>query len=262
MIIFPIENKRKAMIAESSGVSLEILEKEFFQSEESKFKPLNVKGKSNNNSWFEDVDIGFELGEVMKGTEEGPRIVNGKFISKQQQQGIRVGSAGGWSLEVFPGDYVVHRKYGIGRFDKAVIKAKTKLTKEDEEAKELSRNEIIKNMIKDKQNATAIEAVVAEFGTEKDVDPISNPQQTVLEVSYGDAIVHIPVDKAYRLSRYRAGDAVVKPRLSRVKGEAWNKAKKKVEEDTVQMAQDVLALYATRETLTRNPFDPAKEGAS
>ena len=84
--------------------------------------------------------------------------------------------------------------------------------------------------------------------------------QTVLEVSYGDAIVHIPVDKAYRLSRYRAGDAVVKPRLSRVKGEAWRKAKKKVEEDTVQMAQDVLALYATRETLTRTPFDPTMEG--
>ncbi len=118
----------------------------------------------------------------------------------------------------------------------------------------------MKDMVRDRQNSTAIETVVANFGTDKDTDPISNPQQAVLEVSYGDAKVHIPVDKAYRLSRYRAGDAVVKPRLSRVKGEAWNRAKKKVEEDTIQMAQDVLALYATRETLARPPFEPSKEG--
>ena len=173
---------------------------------------------------------------------------------------MRVGSAGGWTLEVFPGDFVVHRKYGIGRFDTTVVKPKTRLTKEEKEAVAARRNEIVKDMIRDKQISTAIEAVVAQFGTEKDLDPVSNPQQTVLEVSYSDAKVHIPVEKAYRLSRYRAGDAVVKPRLSRVKGEAWNKAKRKVEEDTIEMAQDVLALYATRETLFRSPFDPTKEG--
>mmetsp|Transcript_17358 Transcript_17358/g.32903 ORF Transcript_17358/g.32903 Transcript_17358/m.32903 type:complete len:1102 (-) Transcript_17358:23-3328(-) len=254
------ENKRKALVAESSGVSLEILEKEYVPEEESKFQPQNVKGRSSSGgSWFDDIDMDIELGANINGVNEGPRVVNGKLISRENQQGIRVGSAGGWTLEVFPGDYVVHRKYGIGRFDKAVVKSKTKLTKEEKEAMALRRNEIVKNMVKEKQNTTAIEAVVAEFGTEKDLDPISNPQLTVLEVSYSDATVHIPVDKAYRLSRYRAGDAVIKPRLSRVKGEAWNKAKKKVEEDTIQMAQDVLALYATRETLTRSPFDPTKE---
>jgi transcription-repair coupling factor (superfamily II helicase) len=47
--------------------------------------------------------------------------------------------------------------------------------------------------------------------------------------------------------------------LSRVKGEAWSKAKNKVEANTIQMAQDVLALYATRETLNRSPFQPSKE---
>ena len=46
----------------------------------------------------------------------------------------------------------------------------------------------------------------------------------------------------------------MKPRLSRVKGEAWAKAKRKVEANTAQMAEDVLALYATRETLNR-PHD-------
>jgi transcription-repair coupling factor (superfamily II helicase) len=53
----------------------------------------------------------------------------------------------------------------------------------------------------------------------------------------------------------------VKPKLSRVRGEAWTKAKRKVEENTLHLAQDVLALYATREMLQRPPFDPAVEPA-
>eukprot|EP00957_Ditylum_brightwellii_P017561 1323089-Ditylum_brightwellii.AAC.1 len=74
-----------------------------------------------------------------------------------------------------------------------------------------------------------IQSVVSKFGTDDDNDPISNPLSTLLEIAYNDAIVHVPVDRAYRLSRYRAGDAAIKPRLSRVKGEAWSKAKNKVE---------------------------------
>jgi transcription-repair coupling factor (superfamily II helicase) len=143
-----------------------------------------------------------------------------------------------------------------------VIKPKTKLSKEEKEGQASRRNEIVKQMVQERKDASEIDSIVSKFGTEDDLDPISNPQQTVLEVAYSDAMVHIPVDKAYRLSRYRAGDAVIKPRLSRIKGEAWNRAKQKVEEDTLQMAQDVLALYATREILTRTPFDPTKEGKS
>ena len=245
-------------------MTLSLLEKTENFVEESNFKPLNVKSKTSS-SWFDDLDedLNNEL-DNLNGDEmsngEGPRFINGKLVSRDQQMGVRVGSAGGWSLEVFPGDFVVHRKYGIGRFDKTVVKPKTKLSKEEKLEQTYRRNEIVKEMIRDKHNSTMIEQTIQKFGTEEDNDPISNPQQAVLEVSYSDAIVHIPVDKAYRLSRYRSGDSVVKPRLSRVKGEAWSKAKRKVMEDTVQMAQDVLALYATRETLQRPPFDPAKEG--
>ncbi|OEU16103.1 P-loop containing nucleoside triphosphate hydrolase protein, partial [Fragilariopsis cylindrus CCMP1102] len=81
-----------------------------------------------------------------------------------------------------------------------------------------------------------------------------------LEITYADGIVHVPVDRAYRLSRYRAGDAAVKPRLSKVRGDQWRNARKKVEASTLELAQDVLALYATRETLQRQPFDPDNEG--
>mmetsp|Transcript_5924 Transcript_5924/g.8618 ORF Transcript_5924/g.8618 Transcript_5924/m.8618 type:complete len:1175 (+) Transcript_5924:291-3815(+) len=266
------ENKRKAKIAEQAGVTLDLLEKEPSTTEESNLKQTNLYARKKS-SWFEELDndLNNELeaelsnfhNDAKQNGEEtedmGPRFVNGKLVGRDQQMGVRVGSAGGWSLEVFPGDFVVHRKYGIGRFDKTIVKSKNKLTEEEKKTQTIRRNEIIKEMIRDKYNTTAIENAVHKFGSEEDEDPISNPQQAILEVVYSDAIVHIPVDKAYRLSRYRAGDSVIKPRLSRVKGGAWNKAKKKVEEDTIQMAQDVLALYATRETLHRRPFDPKQE---
>jgi len=204
-------------------------------------------------------------------TDDGPELIDGVLKSKGERMGVSVGSAGKWSLEIFPGDFVVHRKYGIGRFERTVLKPKSKLTEAELEAQTARRNEIIRKAMvgifpssftEDGKNITSmnIEDIVSKFGTDDDLDPVSNPRQTVLEVSYGDAVVHIPVEKAYRLSRYRAGDSVVKPRLSKVKGEAWAKAKRKVEENTMQIAQDVLALYATRETLQRSPYDPLHEG--
>ncbi len=244
---------------------------------------MNIKGRTAP-SWFDDEDFNLEINGNSNNSNNGnskndgsdgnnnningekPSIVDGKLVLNESEltNGIRVGSAGGWSLEVFPGDFVVHRKYGIGRYDQAIVKPKTKLTPKEREDQAKRRDSIVRELMSQRVeknlDAADIEAVVRKFGTEEDKDPISNPMQTVLEVTYSDAKVHIPVDKAYRLSRYRAGDAVVKPRLSRVKGEAWSKAKRKVEEDTIQMAQDVLALYATRETLTRSPFDPTKEG--
>lgn len=252
------ENKRKSELAQSQGITFDIIEKDVLPTEESNFKPSNIKGKSQA-SWFEELDQEIQSNSGLGDNEDGPQIVNGKLVSREEQQGIRVGSAGGWTLEIYPGDFVVHRKYGIGRFEKTVIKPKTKLSKEEKEAQASRRNEMVKQMVQERKDASEIDSIVSKFGTEDDLDPISNPQQTVLEVAYSDAMVHIPVDKAYRLSRYRAGDAVIKPRLSRIKGEAWNRAKQKVEEDTLQMAQDVLALYATREILTRTPFDPTKE---
>ena len=190
----------------------------------------------------------------------------GKLVARDALAGIRVGSAGGWTLEVFPGDFVVHRKYGIGRFERTCLRPKTKLTPEEKEAQSQRRTETLTTQLRQIQAETGrgvtpdeIQRIRSKFGTEEDTDPISNPQATVLEITYDDVVVHVPVDRAYRISRYRSGDAAVKPKLSRVRGEAWTKAKRKVEANTMEMAQDVLALYATRETLNRPPFDPAME---
>lgn len=157
----------------------------------------------------------------------------------------------------------LHSKFGIGRFEKTCLRPKTNLSQAEKDARDERRKDVLTRELRAKGRTgltpAQIQKIRAKFGTEEDTDPISNPQTTVLEISYFDAVVHVPVNRAYRLSRYRAGDAAIKPKLSRVKGEAWAKAKQKVEENTLQLAQDVLALYATRETLQRPPFDPSKE---
>jgi len=255
------ENDMKASVARDTGVILELLEP---KDDRGVYEDPDGLRMSAGSSWFKDVDeeLKQEWTEMgAKGTDT--QLVGGKIVSRDALKGVRVGSAGGWTLEVFPGDFVVHRKYGIGRFEKLCLRPKTKLTQEEKAAQEKRRVEIITSELRNGKNKGAtqadIQAIRTRLGTDSDTDPISNPQSTVLEIMYADGIVHVPVERAYRLSRYRAGDAVIKPNLSKVRGDSWRNAKKKVEENTLEMAQDVLALYATRETLSRTPFDPSAE---
>ena len=267
------ENLAKSRMAESQGVQLEVLDpQENGGWDENGNIKIVTASASASNHYFNEVDKDLEKewtaletgnNDADGGKQEADTVqINGKIVSRDTLQGVRVGSAGGWELEVFPGDFVVHRKYGIGRFERTCLRSRSKLSVDEQKARDERRAEILTTELKKITGgvtADDIQAIRSKFGTEQDTDPISNPQSTVLEITYADGIVHVPVDRAYRLSRYRAGDAVVKPKLSRVKGEAWRKAKIKVEENTLQLAQDVLALYATRETLQRPPFDPAME---
>jgi hypothetical protein len=274
-----VENERKAKIALQSGVEFMVLDPRD-QGIMDDSGGLKIQAGSAK-SWFADMDnelkeewralvgsrkAGEEDEEEEEEEESGASDVQvevgGKIVARDALSGVRVGSAGGWSLEVFPGDFVVHRKYGIGRFDRTCLRPKTKLTPEEQLARDNRRAEVLTTELRKRKNGVTpedIQAIRSKFGTETDTDPISNPQTTVLEITYSDAVVHVPVDRAYRLSRYRAGDAVIKPKLSRARSEAWSRAKKKAEENTLQLAQDVLALYATRETLYRQALDPAVE---
>ena len=288
---FDKENEFKAQVAKQQGINLEMLEAKdsdgsFFDTDnDSMTNSMNKFGKS----WHKDMDDELkeewaamgegksesleEVGEDDSDDDEEEEkeissitddtvAVDGKIVTRDALKGVRVGSAGGWTLEVFPGDFVVHRKYGIGRFEKTCTTPRLKLTKEEIKARDERRKEILTEKLREAKGGLPqemIQQIQATFGTEEDKDPISNPQVTVLEIAYADGIVQVPVDRAYRLSRYRAGDAAVKPRLSKVRGDQWRNARKKVEESTLEMAQDVLALYATRETLQRQPFDPDVE---
>jgi transcription-repair coupling factor (superfamily II helicase) len=187
---------------------------------------------------------------------------NNKEVFHAKEQGTLVGSAGGWSLEIFPGDFVVHRKYGIGKFTKTLL---VDVQVEEGSPQHVAQQERRKKLIRAAKKAgwqiPKIQKLVSTFGTEADQDLISRPRQTMIEISYQDGLVHVPIDKAYRLSRYQSADVAIPPKLSRVRGGdmTWRKARQKVALMTMEMAQDVLALYATRETLLRTPFDPRKE---
>jgi transcription-repair coupling factor (superfamily II helicase) len=274
------EFAQKADLAATMGIALEVLApREDLETARTEGVGDNVQiSTSVSSPWSEELDA--DLAEEWQAlTGQNATVVpehpfeevvresrSGRLVARDALAGVRVGSAGGWTLEVFPGDFVVHRKYGIGRFERTCLRSKSKLTQEERDAQSQRRAEILTTRLRQLQAETGrgvtpdeIQEIRSTFGSEEDTDPISNPQATVLEITYEDAVVHVPVDRAYRLSRYRAGDAVVKPKLSRVRGEAWAKAKRKVEANTMELAQDVLALYATRETLSRPPFDPTVE---
>jgi hypothetical protein len=127
-----LENKKKAALALMLGVSMEVLDAPDTASEQNG----NIQIKAGSSSlWYNKVDE--DLQEEWEALEKGNKDikrddgqeesaatveVNGKIVSKDTLQGVRVGSAGGWSLEVFPGDFVVHRKYGIGRFERSCFR--------------------------------------------------------------------------------------------------------------------------------------------
>ena len=103
------ENERKQALAQQSGVTLELLgpkEASFF-SEDGTVRI--TAGSAQNDVFFSNLDeeLEQEWQELAQDTET--QLVNGEMISRDALQGVRVGSAGGWSLEVFPGDFVVHR---------------------------------------------------------------------------------------------------------------------------------------------------------
>jgi hypothetical protein len=83
----------------------------------------------------ENTDTGLLLGVQLDTS-------TGKIVNTENLAGVRVGSAGGWSLEVFPGDFVVHRKYGIGRFERTMLRSKTRLPADEKKAQDDRRNSI------------------------------------------------------------------------------------------------------------------------
>lgn len=116
-----VENARKQQMAAASGVELELLEPEdseemvrrrqrrrMKQAENDRIQVPETAGRSS--SYFEELDHDLaEEWEDNMGSSSDTTFVDGKLISRDALKGIRVGSAGGWSLEVFPGDFVVHR---------------------------------------------------------------------------------------------------------------------------------------------------------
>ena len=104
-----------------------------------------------------------------------------------------------------PGDYVVHRLHGIGRF--------LKLEK-------LS---------------------------------LSGEPRDYLVVQYTDGLLRVAADQLGSLGRYRASSEDP-PKLNRMGGSAWNKAKERARKAVAKVAMDLIRLYAERHEARGHAF--------
>ena len=77
-----------------------------------------------------------------------------------------------------------------------------------------------------------------------------------LAVEYADNdYLYVPAAQADRLTRY-VGPDHHDPTITRLGGRRWGQAKSRVKEEVVQVAQDLLDLYAKRRTVTGYAFKP------
>jgi len=76
----------------------------------------------------------------------------------------------------------------------------------------------------------------------------------VLEYAGGDRLF-VPVEKMGRVQRYIASEDA-RPQLARLGGTAWQRAKARVRDSLLEMAQELVDLYARRELAVRAPNAP------
>jgi transcription-repair coupling factor (superfamily II helicase) len=76
----------------------------------------------------------------------------------------------------------------------------------------------------------------------------------VLEYAAGDRLF-VPVEKMARVQRYVASEEA-RPQLARLGGTAWQRAKRKVRDSLLSMAQELVDLYARRQIALRPPIAP------
>ncbi len=76
----------------------------------------------------------------------------------------------------------------------------------------------------------------------------------IVEYAEGDYL-YVPAGQADRLSRY-VGPDHHDPAITRLGGGHWKRAKSRVKEEVVQIARDLLDLYARRQTVSGHAFQP------
>ncbi|MDD3654111.1 MAG: transcription-repair coupling factor [Desulfotomaculaceae bacterium] len=85
---------------------------------------------------------------------------------------------------------------------------------------------------------------------------IGGIQKEYLLVKYaGEDKLYVPVDQVGLIQKYLGSEGET-PRLSRLGGGEWARAKSRVKEAVREMAQELLELYAARETVQGHAFGP------
>ena len=85
---------------------------------------------------------------------------------------------------------------------------------------------------------------------------IGNVRRDYLVIKYnGEDKVYIPTDQVGMLQRYLGNEGVA-PKLSKLGGNEWNRTKSKVRQAVKEIAQDLIKLYAERQSLKGYAFSP------
>ncbi len=151
-------------------------------------------------------------------------------------RGARRAAAGraapGFVLEFAPGDLVVHRDHGVGRFVEMRRVAEAGVAGGGGEGRGAEAPE-------DGGGAAA-----ASGGAEQ--------EYMVLEYADGDRLL-VPVQHLDRIDRY-VGGSDAHPALSRLGTGEWERTKRRVRERTEAVARELLALYSRREAAPGHAF--------
>lgn len=76
----------------------------------------------------------------------------------------------------------------------------------------------------------------------------------VIEYAEGDKL-YIPVNSLDRIQRYLGPDGYV-PKIDRMGGTSWETVKERVKKSIREVAEELVAIYAAREAMEREPFSP------
>eukprot|EP00934_Nitzschia_sp_Nitz4_P003378 Nitzschia sp. Nitz4//scaffold86_size83305//57770//61093//NITZ4_005268-RA/size83305-exonerate_est2genome-gene-0.40-mRNA-1//1//CDS//3329559268//3368//frame0 len=190
--------------------------------------------------------------------------LDGVVTSREALRGFRITRKGGSTLDLNPGDYVVHQKFGIGRFQGFAIVSGRKLSAAEQAMRQKEKwDELVShhNTLLPGKTIAPLEPEKKTEESEEVVEPGSepSPKRLVMEIMYMRTLIQVPIERVHRIARFRSGGSKVKPKVSNLKRMHWKKVTETVREKTTEQARSVLALYASRETRKRKPFDPTLE---
>ncbi len=91
--------------------------------------------------------------------------------------------------------------------------------------------------------------------TVKDTDGASVEREyLLLEYADGDRL-YVPLHQLDRVQRY-VGSSDAQPRLDKLGSGSWERARQKAQRAAMELARELLAIYAERELTTRKPYEP------
>lgn len=77
---------------------------------------------------------------------------------------------------------------------------------------------------------------------------VANAERECLKIRYRDSdLLYVHIDQMWRISKYSGSDGIA-PQLSQLGGKDWEKIKEKTQKSIQKMAEDLLKLYATRQS--------------